>query len=66
MNTDIESDCEGLMKNHKSIQQQRLGQSLMSTTPKNSIIEKDYSATMKSNTMQKKADNGNWFQQQIF
>ncbi|CAF3013570.1 unnamed protein product [Rotaria sp. Silwood2] len=59
MNTDLESDCENIMNNHKLNKQQGLGQSSILKTPNNSSIEIDCSATMKNNKIQKKIDNGN-------
>ncbi|CAF4441990.1 unnamed protein product [Rotaria sp. Silwood2] len=57
MNTDLESDCENIMNNHKLNKQQGLGQSSILKTPNNSSIEIDCSATMKNNKIQKKIDN---------
>ncbi|CAF3656564.1 unnamed protein product [Rotaria sp. Silwood1] len=57
MNTDLESDCESIMNNHKLNKQQGLGQSSILKTPNNSSIEIDRSATMKNNKVQKKIDS---------
>ncbi|CAF3761355.1 unnamed protein product [Rotaria sp. Silwood1] len=57
MNTDLESDCENIMNNHKVNKQQGFSQSSILKTPNNSSFKIDRSATIKNSKVQKKINN---------
>ena len=59
MNTDLESDCEAVMKISKATKQQSRQTSTASSTFSISNIEKGGMSRTKSNIFQKKNDNGN-------